>query len=74
MSERQQTQHDPCRRCGPWCAQWLGDGLCRYEINRLAAEQAFYDRFYTIDEYQCPRCGAILTAYKVPGKLWEWPV
>lgn len=27
---------DPCARCGPPCSAWMGDGLCRYEIERMA--------------------------------------
>lgn len=63
-----------CGRCGPWCDEWGGDGLCMLQIRAQGNEGADYDRQCVQENILCPVCGKTLTQYAIPtDTLWVWP-
>lgn len=65
---------DPCSRCGPWCPEWAGDGLCNLVLEQLASDDEAYREHCIHNDVICPVCGEKLTQYDVmASELWTWP-
>lgn len=64
---------ETCSHCGPWCEDWLGDGLCQIELDQQREnDEAYHKEFYR--ETTCPVCEAKLSEYDIKAdELWVWP-
>ena len=62
-----------CDNCGPWCDDWMGDGLCRVDIEEYARQAEDYKKRHT-RVAECPICHQELPEHDVLGvkELWVW--
>lgn len=62
-----------CDNCGPWCEEWMGDGLCNLVIKEQTRQSAEYNRKHT-GERNCPICKKRLKRYDCVNvnELWTW--
>lgn len=72
--DEEEASGDPCSHCGPWCDEWVGDGLCMIAISEQARQDEEYHAIFVTENVPCPICGKLLTVYRIPvDKLWTWP-
>ncbi len=63
-----------CDKCGPWCPDWMGDNLCRIDIDNFAMETEEYLAKHKLPGVMCPVCQKDLDCFSVAAdELWVWP-